>query len=168
MNKYRWERVSEDPEVHAEHQQDDAGDGALHVHGSAVELRGAFLVLLGKHRKVLCLCVQLRQHRATLQNVVDVLHHDPLHVLQLVVYCVYVSSPVRQRFLRLLDVNVKLDKLIRPRHRVDLSTVAVVELLRQVLEIVEGDAFGKHFVAQHQVTNVVLDEIAGGEISSDL
>lgn len=94
-----------------------------------------------------------------MENVVNVLNHNPLDVLQLVVYCVDVSSSICQRLFRFLYVNVKLDELIRARNGVDLSPVVIVEFLGEILKVVEGDPFGEHFIAQDQIANFIFDKV---------
>lgn len=121
--------ISEHPEIHAEHEQYNARNRTLHIHRSSIQLRCTLLVLLRKHRQVLRLRVKLREDCAALQYIVNVLHHDALHVLQLIVDVADVPSTIGQRFLGFLDVDVELDKLIGSRHRVDLSAVTFVEFL---------------------------------------
>lgn len=171
-----------DPKVEDKHYDDDAGHRALHVQRLPVQIGGVLFVFLRQHRQVLRLGVQLGEDRAPLQHVVNVLnlerslaldgkreilkarrtHHYPLHVLQLRVDRVDVPPAIGQRLFRLLDVDVELDERVRSRHRVDLAAVVVVELLGDVLEVAERDALGKHFVTQHQIADVVFDQIAEG------
>lgn len=119
----------------------------------------------------MCLCVELRENGASLKHIVNVLNHNPLNVLKLIIYCVYVSSSICQRFLGFLYVNVELNELIWPGDGVDLSAVIVVKLLSKILKIVEGDALGKHFITQHQVANFIFDKVTKRrfrEMSSEL
>lgn len=84
-----------------------------------------------------------------------------MHILQLRVDRINIPSPVGERFLRLLDVNVKLDESVRPRYGVYLPAVVVVEFLSNIFQIIEGDPLGEHLITEYQIADLILYQIAG-------
>lgn len=65
-----------------------------------------------------------RKHGAPLQDVIYVLHHNALHVLQLGGQCGHVaarSAPIRKGLARPLNVRVELYEGVRTGHGVHLQ-----------------------------------------------
>lgn len=87
-------------------------------------------------------------------------HHNSLHILQLIVDRIYVSSAICQILLGLLYVHIELDECIWSCDGVHTASVALMELLCQILQIVECQTFRVHFITHNQVADFVFDQIA--------
>jgi len=59
-----------------------------------------------------------------------------------------------------MPVITKLDKVIGSRNSVDLGAVSIGKLDRQVVEERKAELGGQIFVAQAQVANVLVDDVA--------
>ena len=130
--------------------------------GSGVQWLGIFLVFPGHLRQVLTLALQLAEDGAALQHVVDVLDHDPLHVLQLRVEIVEVPPPpgVAVGLLGLLDVGVELYEAVGSGGRVDLVPVLAVELGGKVVQEAVGNLLTELSLCQGQETCLLLYDVA--------
>lgn len=105
----------------------------------------------------LVVVVLTRQDCATLQHIVDVLHHDALHILQLCVDVADVAPAVGQLLFRLLYVHIELYEGVGACHRIDTPPIVRVKLLRQILQVIESQPLRIHFINHHQVADIVLD-----------
>ena len=113
------------------------------------------------------LALKFTHHRSSLQHVIDVLDHDSLHVLELVVEIVQVppAPSVTVRLLGFLDVRVKLDEAVRPGGGVDLVSILAVELSGEVIQKTVSLLFAKLSLRQREETRLLLNDIAGINMS---
>lgn len=67
---------------------------------------------------------------AALQHVVNVLHHDPLHVLKLRVQLIQVppASGVQNRLFGFLDEGIELDERVGTGNGVDAGSILTLKL----------------------------------------
>jgi len=138
---------------------DDGGD--FRVSGLHVKKLCVFFVLLRQDGQSLSLVVEGGERLSALEDVVDVLYHDALHILEFGVDGAEVPPRPRVRviFLRLLDVVVEFDEAVGTRDDADAVPVRRVEFVLQVFQIGEGETLGEALLAKGQIHDALFDLI---------
>lgn len=147
--------------VDEQYREERCSGGDFHVHRPHVEAGRVAFVLLTEHIQIGRLRVEFAQRRAALQDIVEVLHHDPLHVLQFVSELDEVTSNSRVLIVlfRLLRVRVEFDERVRPRHVLHAVAVVLQKFVADVLEKGERLFATERPLAQREEDDAVFDQI---------
>ena len=127
-------------------------------------------VLFGHVRQHGRFVSQLRKLRSPAQNVIQVSHHDPLHVLQLVGNQVQVplGPAVHVGLAGALDVSFELDEAVRSGLTGDSRSVLHKKLRLDFVEVGESELLAEGLFAEHEVADGLADYVVEHQLVAGL
>lgn len=146
-NTIHWSSAMlQNPEVENDKDEQDQSANSFNVHRFSIEIRGVFFIFLRQHRQILCLCIQFRENCTPLEDIINILNHNSLDILELCIDGIDIPATISEGFLCFLDVHIEFNEGIGSRHRIHLSPIILVKFLRNIFQIVECQALGVHFI----------------------